>query len=317
MLIDEAEIVVKGGHGGAGKVSFFPPPMRGPDGGNGGKGGDIYIVATSDLMALRPFTTRRLVEGENGGLGGGNRKFGKDGKEREILMPVGTNIKDTETGEEFNLTTSGQRILICAGGLGGRGNYEFKSSTRTTPKFAQPGLPGEVKGLQITLKLIADFGLIGLPNAGKSSLLNELTLANAKTADYPFTTLEPNLGVLDGKILADVPGLIEGASEGKGLGTRFLKHIEKVGKLLHCVSAETPDVIHAYKTVRNELEKHNPMLVEKDEIILLTKSDLIEEKDLKEKLKILKKLNHNIIPVSIHNYDQMEQLKAKLLVTFI
>ncbi|MBI4037403.1 Obg family GTPase CgtA, partial [Candidatus Daviesbacteria bacterium] len=253
MLIDEVDIILRGGHGGAGKVSFYPGAKAGPDGGNGGRGGDVYIVATSDLFALNRFSKEKDISAENGGNGGSNRKFGKNGKDIEIQMPIGTSLFDQKTGEEFELKTPGEKILICKGGLGGRGNAEFKSSRRTTPLFAQPGLLGWERDLKVVLKLIADFGLIGLPNSGKSSLLNELTRACVKVANYPFTTLEPNLGVLDGRVLADIPGLIEGAAAGKGLGIKFLKHIEKVGLHLHTVSLESDDLVRDYKIVHQEL----------------------------------------------------------------
>lgn len=313
MLVDEAEIIVQAGHGGAGKVSFYPPPMKGPDGGNGGKGGNVFIKVVSDLMALRPLTTKRTLTAPNGENGMSNRKFGKDGQDLEIVMPLGTVLKDVETGEEIELDQIGLEVLVARGGLGGRGNYEFKSSRRTTPEFAQPGLPGDQRHFQINLKLIADFGLIGLPNAGKSSLLNELTKANVKTAEYPFTTLEPNLGEISGKIITDIPGLIEGASSGKGLGIKFLKHIEKVGVLLHCISSESPDPNKDYQVVRNELISHNPKLAEKEEIVLLTKTDLVTKKELQTSLKILKSLKKKIIPVSIHDWDTLEDLKDFLI----
>lgn len=313
MLIDEAEITIKGGHGGAGKVSFYKPPMKGPDGGNGGKGGDVYIKATSDLSALNKFTTIRTISGENGQAGGSNRKFGKDGKELEVLIPEGALFTNLETGEQFELE-KGQRLLICKGGKGGKGNHEFKSPSNTTPKYAQQGLAGEEKRFKIILRLIADIGLIGLPNAGKSSLLNELTSTQAKTADYPFTTLEPNLGVLNGKTIADIPGLIEGASTGKGLGIKFLKHIEKVNLLLHCISAESLDPKADYQIIRNELKQYNPELTKKKEIILLTKADLVSKDELKEKLSKLKSLKKKIHPVSIHDWDSLEKLKAILKV---
>ncbi|MFA5933092.1 MAG: GTPase ObgE [Microgenomates group bacterium] len=312
MLIDEVDIVIRGGHGGAGKVSFFPGHYGGPDGGNGGKGGDVYIRTVSDLTALNQFSRKKIVEGKNGNPGGSNVKSGLNAEDIEIIMPVGVTMTNKETGEEINLTEVDQRILIAKGGLGGKGNTEFKSSLRTTPKFAQPGLAGEEFFFKVNLKLIADFGLIGLPNAGKSSLLNELTKANVKTANYPFTTLEPNLGVMNTKILADIPGLIEGASEGKGLGTRFLKHIEKVNLLLHCITAESENSIEDYKVVKSEMEKFNPEILKKKEIILLTKTDLVNKKELSEKLKTLKKLKKEILPVSIHDWDSLEALKEYL-----
>lgn len=309
MLIDEVEITIKGGHGGAGKVSFYPGFKSGPDGGNGGKGGDVYIRVTNDLTALNQYAGQKDWEAVNGEAGKSNRQFGKDGKDLELTMPMGTSLIDEENGETIDLENIGDRLLIAKGGLGGRGNYEFKSSRNTTPKFAQPGLPGEKKHFKVILKLIADYGLIGLPNAGKSSLLNELTAANVKTAEYPFTTLEPNLGVLNEKVIADIPGLIEGASEGKGLGIKFLKHIEKVNLLLHCISAEAEDINKDYKTVREELEKFNPELLKKEEIILLTKTDLVDKKEVDSKIKELKKSKRKIVPVSIHDWNSLENLK--------
>lgn len=312
MLIDEAEVILEAGHGGAGRVSFYKVWMKGPDGGNGGRGGSVFIKATTDLTALRSFTAKKSLSAENGEMGGKNKSSGKDGKDLEILMPVGTVLEETNTGEVFELTKPNEVILIAKGGLGGKGNTEFKSSRNTTPEYAQPGLPGEKKEFKIHLKLIADYGLIGLPNAGKSSLLNELTAANVKTAEYPFTTLEPNLGSLNGKILADIPGLIEGASTGKGLGIKFLKHIEKVATLLHCIAANAENTLEDYQTVWNELENYSEIFKGKPEVILLTKSDLVSEKKLKEKLKELKKLKIKIIPVSIHDWDSLENLKKEL-----
>lgn len=313
MLIDEVdEIVLRAGHGGPGKVSFNPGEKGGPNGGNGGKGGDIYIKVTSDLTALNQFSKIQTLEAENGLPGGSFQKSGKDGKDLEITMPLGTELTDIQSGELFELNDLNQRIFICKGGLGGKGNYELRSSRRTTPLFAQKGLRGQEKILKLELKLLADFGLIGLPNAGKSSLLNELTSANAKTADYPFTTLEPNLGVWNGRVIADIPGLIEGASEGKGLGIKFLKHIEKVKLLLHCVQADSSDVTVDYQTVVSEMAKYNTKLVDKQEIIILTKTDLIKEIEVKQKIKKLTKFKKTIIPVSIYDWDSFKKLEEVL-----
>ncbi len=314
MLIDEVEITLEGGHGGAGKVSFGPGARSGPDGGNGGRGGDVYILATSDLFALNRFSKEKNISAENGKNGGSNRKSGSNGHDIEIKMPIGSLLVDQKTGEKFELKNTDDRILICEGGLGGRGNFEFKSPRCTTPMYAQPGLFGQERELKVTLKLIADFGLIGLPNSGKSSLLNELTATSVKVANYPFTTLEPNLGVLDGKVIADIPGLIEGAAEGKGLGIKFLKHIEKVGLLLHTISLESDDLVHDYQVVRQELEKYNPELLEKKEIILLTKSDLLDKKELEKKLKILKKFKKEILPISIYDWNSILELKKFVLI---
>ncbi|KKQ80465.1 MAG: GTPase obg [Candidatus Daviesbacteria bacterium GW2011_GWA1_38_7] len=313
MFIDEAEVVLKAGHGGVGRASFSTLHLKaGPDGGNGGKGGDVYIRATSDLTALRNFTHTKIIAAEDGEQGGKNRKSGHDGKDIEIILPVGSGLTDIETGEEIELTEPSQRVLVCKGGIGGKGNFELRSPRRTTPKFAQKGLPGDIKAFKINLKLIANFGLIGLPNAGKSSLLNELTRASAKTADYPFTTLEPNLGVCVSKILADIPGLIEGASEGRGLGIKFLKHIEKTSNLLHCITANSQDLLNDYEVVRNELKKYNPALLDKKETILITKTDLVDKETLKEVVKSLKKLKKDILPVSVYDYDSIQKLKETL-----
>ncbi|MBI4035309.1 GTPase ObgE [Candidatus Daviesbacteria bacterium] len=312
MLIDEVEITLRAGHGGPGRVSFNPGKKSGPNGGNGGKGGDIYISVTSDLRALNQFSNTKIREAENGEMGGNFQKTGNDGKDLEIIMPLGTEITDKSTGEVFELDDLNKRILICKGGLGGRGNFEFKSASNTTPRYAQKGLPGQERPLKLELKFIADFGLIGLPNAGKSSLLNELTAASAKVSSYPFTTLEPNLGVWEGKIIADIPGLIEGAASGKGLGIRFLKHIEKVKLLLHCIASDSQDLLGDYKVVSEELKKYNPKLLEKEEIVILTKTDLIEQEEIKEKIKLLKKLEKQIIPVSIHDWDSLQTLQKVL-----
>lgn len=313
MFIDESEIIVKGGHGGAGVVSFGPKQGSGPDGGNGGKGGDVYIKASSDITLLNQFSVQTEFEAPAGSPGGKQKMTGRDGHDLEILLPIGTSIIDQETGNTiFELTDVDQRFMLCKGGKGGRGNWEFRSPRRTTPKFAQPGLAGDEKHLFIVLKLIAQFGLIGLPNAGKSSLLNELTNARAKTANYAFTTLTPNLGVHKGKIIADIPGLIEGASEGRGLGTSFLKHIEKVGVLLHCISAESTNPLKDYKTIRTELGNYNKKLLEKDEIILVTKSDLVDSKVITKTKNVFTKKNLPVLPMSIHDWESLQELQKLL-----
>lgn len=307
MLIDEVEIIVQGGKGGAGKVSFHKKKGAGPDGGDGGKGGDVYIQVTSDIYALARFLSKRECTAENGQAGGSNDRAGAKGANLALQIPIGTTLT-FQKGNQIELNQLNEEILIAKGGLGGKGNAFFKSPSNTTPKYAQPGLKGEEKKLSLKLKLIADFGLIGLPNAGKSSLLNELTNAQAKIGDYPFTTLEPNLGVLQGKVIADIPGLIEGASEGKGLGIKFLKHIETVKLLLHCIGADSEDLVKDYQVVNKELEKYNPELIKKGQIILLTKSDLVSKGDLDKKIKLLKKFKKEVIPISIHDWDSIQNL---------
>lgn len=307
MLIDEVDIVIKPGHGGPGKVSFRGKKGGGPDGGNGGKGGDVFVETTSDLYALNRFVSKKVLTAQNGEPGGSNEKSGSNASDLILVMPIGTFITDEE-GKEIELDELGEKVLLAKGGLGGKGNAFFKSPRNTTPRYAQPGLRGEEKKLSLKLKLIADFGLIGLPNAGKSSILNELTNASAKIGDYPFTTLEPNLGMLNASVIADIPGLIEGASEGKGLGHKFLKHIEKVKLLLHCISSESEDPASDYNIIHKELKEYSPALLEKQEIILLTKSDLTDKKDLGKKLKSLAKTKKQIIPVSIHDWESLQKL---------
>ena len=312
MLIDEVEVFFKAGDGGDGKKSFYPKDKAGPDGGNGGNGGSIYLTATSDLTSLIQFQGKRTRKAEDGQQGGKFQKTGKNGKDFIISLPIGCNITDSETGEMFELNDLEAKILLCKGGKGGKGTHDLATSINTTPMRAEPGQPGQQRNLKIILKLLADYGLIGLPNAGKSSLLNELTKANVKVADYPFTTLEPNLGVMGKKVLADIPGLIEGASTGKGLGIGFLKHIEKVNLLLHCIAIESKNIEADYGIIRQELEKFNPLLTQKPEIILLTKTDLAMPEEIKEKQKILEKFG-KVLPVSIIDDQSLQKLKDLLL----
>ena len=311
MFVDEVEVIFKAGNGGHGKASFYPKWKSGPDGGNGGDGGDIYILVTSDLTLLTQFLGNKSRKAPDGLPGAKLRHEGKSGNDITISLPVGSTITDTDTKEIFHLDTLNDKILICKGGQGGKGTYALRSPSNTTPLHGEPGEPGQKRNLKIVLKLIADFGLIGLPNAGKSSLLNELTAANVKVANYAFTTLEPNLGVMGQKVLADIPGLIEGASSGKGLGIKFLKHIEKVNLLLHCIAAESENVASDYRIVREELRKFNPLLIEKPEVILLTKSDVASAEELAEKRKILEK-NGKVLTVSILDDESLLKL-AKLL----
>ena len=313
MFIDEIDIEVTAGKGGDGHSSMAKFPMRGPDGGDGGNGGNIYITGTSDLTILARYTSKPHLTGNHGEHGGKNKRTGKNGEDIIIPMPNGTTLTDKHTGQVFEINKQSDQLLLAKGGVGGRGNFEFRSSTNQRPEEAEPGSPGHHRKLHVVLKLIADFGFVGLPNAGKSSLLNELTGAHAKVANYNFTTLEPNLGVYNKKILADIPGLIEGAHTGRGLGIKFLKHIEKVGMLFHCISAESEDVVKDYKTVRAELESFSTTLAEKPEVILLTKHDLIEKATILKKRKLLKlRKSLTILPVSIHDWDSLEKLKTMM-----
>src|SRR3989339_348591 len=298
MLLDKVNVTFKAGDGGNGKVSF-KKIGRGPDGGSGGKGGDLYVVTSSDLTLLNQFSRQDLVVAEHGVDGGNNNRHGKKGNDIEVVLPVGTSIINSETGKEvIELTEIDQRVKLLKGGNGGWGNFEFRSARNTTPMKAQSGFPGETLNATLNLKLIADYGLIGLPNSGKSSLLNELTDAKAKIGNYAFTTLSPNLGVFKNKIIADIPGLIEGAVDGKGLGINFLKHIEKVKVLIHCIDATSDNYKRDYKIVRDELTKYNLEMLKKKEIILLTKSDLVSGK----------RKFMNSIGVSIYDFESIKNL---------
>lgn len=309
MLIDEIEIVLKGGDGGKGIVSFGKGEKSGPDGGNGGDGGNVFAVASSDLTLLNQFRSKTNVSAEDGIDGQKDKMAGRMGKDLVLNLPVGTRMEDLDTGEVFELDEVGKKIFLCRRGRGGIGNFELRSSRNTTPENTIPPKEGQKRRLKVILSFIADFGLIGLPSAGKSSLLNELTNTNVKTAEYHFTTLSPNLGVLPSKkIIADIPGLIEGASEGKGLGIKFLKHIQKVGLLLHCLSCDSTDVIKDYKVIRKELGEFNKELLKKDEVILLTKHDLVDREEIKKIKTKLKTLKRKIITTSIHDEDSIKKL---------
>jgi len=290
MLIDEVDITIKAGDGGDGLVHFYTDrwrPKGGPDGGNGGDGGSVFFEAVSDISKLHQFRHEKKFSAERGASGGPNQKTGKNGEDLTILVPVGSVIS-FDNGSQIELDQVGQRELAAKGGRGGKGNYHFRSSTNQAPTERQLGFRCLQKSIHIKLKLIADIGLIGLPNVGKTSLLNELTNAGAKVANYPFTTLEPNLGVTVGnKIIADIPGLIEGASDGKGLGYKFLKHIERTRILVHCLSADSPDAQNDYQTVRREIANYSSALAQKPEIIILTKADTLNETVLKKTQKLV------------------------------
>ncbi|MFO7785956.1 MAG: GTPase ObgE [Thermodesulfobacteriota bacterium] len=287
-FLDEAVITVRSGDGGRGCVSFRRErfiPKGGPDGGNGGRGGSVFVEGAARLHTLGDFSSKRFFNARRGGPGAGRNRTGKDGLDVVISVPLGTVIQDEDTGEILaDLVQEGERIMIASGGRGGKGNSHFATSTRRSPRFAQPGLPGETRRLRLSLKHLAEIGIVGLPNAGKSTLLSRLTAATPETADYPFTTLTPNLGVLaydDGEALtvADIPGIIEGASRGKGLGIRFLKHIERTRLLLHLVDAATGPSSHppveAYLSVRAEMGQYSTALLEKEQIVLLNKVDTL------------------------------------------
>jgi len=322
MLVDEVEITVTAGNGGDGKVNFHREkfiPKGGPDGGDGGIGGDIYFTGVSDISALKRFRYQKKFEAENGKPGGANKRSGLSGNDLEIKLPIGTVITDKESGESWEINKVEEKVLIAKGGKGGKGNWHYRSATNQTPMEFQEGEEGVRRYLYLELRLIADIGLIGLPSAGKSSILNELTKANVKTAAYHFTTLEPNLGAMDGIIIADLPGLIAGAHEGKGLGVKFLKHIKRTKVLVHCLSTESTDPVSDYKTIRYELGDYDTELLSKPEIVLITKSDLVNKKNLegiKEKLYRFRlkagMTSNDILDVSIYDFESIERLKEKL-----
>lgn len=318
MLIDEVTITVRAGNGGNGSASFkrnAQTAKGGPDGGNGGKGGNVYVVGVNDIDALATFSYIKEVKAEAGIRGGKQQLFGRNGVDSFIKVSLGTVVKDLSNNTEFEVTDLDSKFLIARGGKGGRGNTEFKSATNQTPLFAETGELGEVKKIRFELKLIADVGLIGLPNAGKSSILDALTNAHPKIGNYPFTTLEPNLGVMQGLVIADIPGLIEGASSGKGLGDKFLKHIERTKVLVHCIDVNSQNPLKDYETVRKELENFNPKLLEKKETILITKTDTVSETSLKNIIKIFKKVKKEVIFISI--YDQEKLIKLKEIITHL
>lgn len=290
-FIDIANIEVKSGDGGAGHVSFRREKFvnkGGPDGGNGGWGGDLIIKGNQQLSTLLDFKYARKYAAEDGVQGGKNNRTGRNGKNKVIKVPVGTLVKDTNTGKILaDITENGQEEVIAKGGKGGKGNAEFKNSVNQAPRYAQPGIPGKELEITLELKLLADVGLVGFPNVGKSTLISVMSAAKPKIADYHFTTLVPNLGVVkiaESKsfVMADIPGLIEGASEGKGLGHQFLRHVERTKILVYILEAYSEDIVNDYRTLKNELLKFNPEMEEKTELICINKIDAVDEETKKE-----------------------------------
>jgi GTP-binding protein len=313
MIIDDVKISVIAGHGGNGLAVFSKTRKTlGPTGGSGGNGGNIFLEGVSDLGALRQFRYKKVCEAKNGQNGKSRLNDGHDGNDLILFVPVGTLAHNLQNKKTFEINKIGQRELVAKGGRGGKGNYLFRSATNTSPRQFEQGKPGEAFELHLELKMIADVGFIGLPNVGKSSLLNELTNAKSKVANYPFTTLEPNLGVYYDLVLADIPGLIEGASEGKGLGTKFLKHIERTKVLFHFVAADSENPLQDYKTVRKELEIYNPLLVEKPEYIFISRSDTVEKNVIEKIKKEFKEIGKSASPVSIIDDETQENVKKIL-----
>lgn len=285
-FIDHVKFCSRSGAGGAGSVHLRREkhvPKGGPDGGNGGRGGHIILRGNSQLWTLLHLRYQKHVIAGRGEDGAGSRKTGKDGEDIILEVPIGTVAKDAETGElKAEIIEDGQEVILTPGGRGGLGNFNFKSSTNQTPRFAQPGEPGLEEWIVLELKLLADVGLVGFPNAGKSTLLSAISAAKPEIADYPFTTLVPNLGVVEYRdfksfVMADIPGIIEGAAEGKGLGIRFLRHIERNAVLLFLVPADSPNIQEEYAILLRELKKYNPQLLDKTRLLAISKADLLDE----------------------------------------
>lgn len=313
MLIDDITIKISAGKGGDGVVGFDKNKFAlGPTGARGGNGGNVYFIATDDIGALRAYRHQKKFVAENGKIAGYNLRDGRKGRDLELRAPIGTVIENLTTGKKVELKKMDEKILILKGGLGGRGNWFFRSPGNTTPQEFETGKPGEFGNFHLELKLIADIGLIGFPNVGKSTFLNIVTAAKSKVANYPFTTLEPYLGSYYGLIIADIPGIIKGASEGKGLGAKFLRHIERTKNLFHFVSAESTDPVADYRAIRQELKKHNPELIQKSEYVFLSKADTINPRETKKKLTLLKKETPNTLPLSSIDDKNIEQVKKIL-----
>lgn len=326
-FLDEVVITAKSGDGGSGCVSFRRErfiPKGGPDGGDGGDGGDVIARATKDHYTLQHFSRQRFFKAQHGAPGKGRQQSGKSGRPCIIEVPPGTAIQDEATGEILaDLTQDQQEVTLLYGGKGGKGNQHFATSTRQTPRMAQPGLPGQEKRFRLTLKLLADIGLIGLPNAGKSTLLSRLTMARPRVDSYPFTTLYPNLGVIhfdDGRslVMADIPGLIDGAGKGRGLGHRFLKHIERTGLLIHVLDITWPSENHLledFLTLRREMAAFAPSLVDKPCFVVVNKMDLQGpgHRDPTALQKALAEKGMASILVSALTGEGLEELKQMIL----
>jgi|SRR3989344_38183 len=319
MFIDELTLHLKAGRGGDGVVRWRHEKGKdhaGPSGGNGGKGGDVYAVAVRDIGILSAYRNVGGFEAGRGEDGAKNTKQGGMGRDVLIKLPVGSRLTNLVTGYSIELLTDTEKVLLLRGGRGGLGNEHFKGSTNICPKQSTLGVEGEEADFHIELFLVVDIGIIGLPNAGKSSLLNTLTSAQSRVGDFPFTTLEPALGDFYGLVIADIPGLIEGAAKGKGLGHKFLRHIERTKALVHCISSEVEDPPEVYRVVRNELELYNKAMKKKQEVIVLTKADLLTDEEREKKLKLFKKVSSNVFSVSILDDRSVKEFGEYLLKTF-
>ena len=319
-FVDYIKVYASSGKGGRGSAHLHREKFitkGGPDGGDGGRGGHIILRGSKDMWTLFHLKFKKHFRAEQGGDGSKSRSTGKDGTDIYVDVPLGTIVRDSETAEIiFEITENGEEQILLEGGMGGRGNWHFKSSTNQTPRYAQPGVDGLEGWFQIELKILADVGLVGFPNAGKSTLLSVITAAKPKIADYAFTTLKPNLGIVDYRefksfVMADIPGIIEGAAEGKGLGHRFLRHIERNSTLLFLIPADSDDIHKEYEVLLNELKKHNPELLDKQRLLAISKTDMLDE-ELQEEIK--NELPTGIPFIFISSLAQigLQELKDKL-----
>ncbi len=322
-FIDYVKLYIKSGNGGRGSAYLRREKFvekGGPDGGDGGKGGDVILRGNKNLWTLYEFNFKRHIRAEHGGHGGKQRSTGFDGENAIIEVPLGTLALETDTQKVIGeITEDQQELIVAKGGKGGLGNWHFRSATRQTPRYAQPGLPGEEKEITLELKVLADVGLVGFPNAGKSTLLSVITAAKPKIANYEFTTLKPNLGIVKHRdhqtfVVADIPGIIEGAAEGKGLGHRFLRHIERNSMLLFLIPSDAKDIKKEYLILEDELRRYNPELLDKDRLIAISKSDLLDE-ELKQELNAQLKEELPIVEylfISSVAHQGLQELKDKL-----
>ncbi len=319
-FVDYIKIWAASGKGGSGSAHLHREkyvPKGGPDGGDGGRGGHVIIRGDKNMWTLFHLKFKKHFKAEHGSAGSKNRSTGKDGQDVYIDVPLGTIVRDGETQEIlFEVTQNGEERILVEGGMGGRGNWHFKTATNQTPRYAQPGIDGQEGWYQLELKLLADVGLVGFPNAGKSTLLSVITSAKPKIADYAFTTLKPNLGIVKYRdfqtfVIADIPGIIEGAAEGKGLGHRFLRHIERNSLLLFLIPADSDDIRKEYEILLNELKKHNPELMDKERLLTISKSDMLDE-ELKSEIEkdMPKDVPHLFISSIAHT--GLTELKDKL-----
>jgi len=322
-FVDYVKIYVASGKGGRGSTHLHREKFiekGGPDGGDGGRGGHVYLVGNESLWTLYHLKFARHIKAGHGGDGGSARSTGADGEDRYLEVPLGTVVKDKETGEVlFEITENGEKRILAKGGKGGLGNWHFRSSTNQTPRYSQPGLAGEELDIILELKVLADVGLVGFPNAGKSTLLSVLTSAKPKIGDYAFTTLKPNLGIVAYRefksfVIADIPGIIEGAAEGKGLGHYFLRHIERNSTLLFLVPADADDIKKQYDILLDELRRYNPEMLDKDRLIAISKSDMLDE-ELKTEMSVQLDKDFGDIPylfISSVAQQGLTELKDKL-----